>query len=203
MIVDYIEHTESGIYRVSSEGKIFTQSKLKIPLVGKGMEFIGEFKYILKPEREFTYTLNNRGYLSVVIRHKTYMVHRLVIQAFKPNPEGKPFVNHIDGNKLNNHIDNLEWCTVAENNKHARDTGLLGQHPGFITYKSPETKAKSWSNLKDHSKLSEDEVRYVREVCEPGVRNSDFNVSALAMRFGTSSAAMSKIVSGQTYTNVK
>mgnify|MGYP004653004915 FL=1 len=50
--------------------------------------------------------------------------HRIVAQTFLPNPNNYPIVNHIDGNKENNHVSNLEWCDAKHNNQHAWDTGL-------------------------------------------------------------------------------
>lgn len=72
--------------------------------------------------------LNTCGYPSVRLRENNKpvdkAVHRLLAQAFIPNPENKPHVNHKDGNKQNNSLKNLEWATVGENVQHAWDTGL-------------------------------------------------------------------------------
>ncbi len=192
----------SGIYKITSNGFVFSQSKLKIPLVTTGMEFTGNFKLILKPERELTYTVNNRGYRSVGIGSKTKMVHRLVAEAFCNNPLNKPFVNHIDGNKLNNHYSNLEWCTTAENNRHARDTGLHIQAKGHkIKYKSSATKAICLSNLKDKTVLTDEEVIYCRQVYIP--RHPEFGASALGRKFGVSSSSMSHAIQGKTFSRIK
>ena len=57
----------------------------------------------------------------------TYRIHRLVAEAFIPNPLNLPVVNHIDGNKKNNHASNLEWCSYSENTKHAYKIGMQSQ----------------------------------------------------------------------------
>lgn len=73
------------------------------------------------------------GYLHVKLQtptgRKTAYIHRLVAEAFMPNPYNLPQVNHIDGNKYNNHVSNLEWCTQEENNLHAQKLGLVGKQP--------------------------------------------------------------------------
>lgn len=73
---------------------------------------------LLKPSKK-------GGYLNVFLgADNQYKVHRLVAIQFIDNPENKKNVNHKDGDKLNNHVDNLEWATLSENSQHAYDTGL-------------------------------------------------------------------------------
>jgi hypothetical protein len=72
-------------------------------------------------------TRNDRraGYLLICLKRNRLYVHRLVAKVFIPNPESKPFVNHIDNDPTNNEVNNLEWCTQSENLKHAAKQGRL------------------------------------------------------------------------------
>ena len=65
------------------------------------------------------------GYKFVRVGKKSYPLHRVIASAFVPNPENKREVNHIDGDKTNNDVSNLEWATRKENAKHASEHGLL------------------------------------------------------------------------------
>ena len=74
---------------------------------------------------------NKQGYLLVSLcktgKQKSFAVHRLVAQAFILKPENKPEVNHIDENKTNNMVSNLEWCTRVENNNHGTRTERISK----------------------------------------------------------------------------
>ena len=71
-------------------------------------------------------SLKENGYARVSLgRNNQKLIHRLVAETFIPNPENKRTVNHKDGNKQNNCVDNLEWATHQENNIHALDNELI------------------------------------------------------------------------------
>ena len=69
--------------------------------------------------RKYAGSVKDNGYVMWYYAHKGYLIHRLVAQAFIPNPRGCSTVNHIDGDKTNNCVNNLEWCIQLDNNVHS------------------------------------------------------------------------------------
>lgn len=117
--------------------------------------------------------------LSKLGARKPIDVHRLVAETFIPNPLNLKCVNHKDGNKENNTVDNLEWCTYSDNNKHAIKMGLTN-HP-----KGEDIKI---------SKLKESDIRFIRENYKPN--SKEYNYRKLAQRFGVSKRTIYNCVKG-------
>ena len=103
----------------------------------------------LSPSRNGQY-VEVQLFIKDVVYHKA--VHRLVAEAFLDNPAGKPFVNHKDGNKVNNHVDNLEWCTCQENIQHAWDTGLNRSNADAL-------KGIKWGSTSKYNNVTYDKSR--------------------------------------------
>ena len=116
----------------------------------------------------------HHGYRYFTCHGKIKKVHRLVAELFIPNPNNLPQVNHKDGNKTNNNVDNLEWCTNQENQIHARDHGLTptGQKCSF-------------------SKLTQDQVDFIK--FNFAQENPQYNTVQLAVMFGVDRTTISRI----------
>lgn len=113
------------VYEVSDHGRIksldrhiISKDGRKIFIHGRIIKLISSKITQRHPKPMYHVELWKNG------KRKVFMIHRLVAEAFIPNPENKPQVNHIDGNRLNNHVSNLEWNTNSENMHHAYKTGL-------------------------------------------------------------------------------
>lgn len=160
-----------GVYQVSSFGSIRN--------TGIG---ISSAK-ILKPH------LGTTGYyyvnLSKKSKVKLHKIHRTVARHFLTFNTAKNIVNHIDGNKLNNYVSNLEWCTSTENNRHARVLGLAVDVKGEQCGKS---------------KFSNKEVLLMRSLCPDDWTAQ--HLKTLAIQFNTSHQNVRAIINRQAWKHI-
>ena len=105
-------------YKINENGEVFSRYKYKTNIVTNDWRPV---KQVL--DKKIGYYLVTLVNAETKVR-KNQFIHRLLAQAFTPNPLIKPHVNHIDGNKQNNQLVNLEWATCKENSQHAVDLGL-------------------------------------------------------------------------------
>lgn len=118
-----------GLYQASNWGRI---KSLKKDVIKKNQGCHHYKERILKGWN------HNTGYLAVTLNGKKYLVHRIVAMTFIENPNNYPIINHIDGNKKNNKIENLEWCTYEHNLHEAIKLGLI-----HIKYNSKENRIRA------------------------------------------------------------
>lgn len=127
-----------GIYQASNFGRVKSLERI---IHRRNQPDYAVCERILKPR------IGKNGYGYVILRKsdksKTTYIHRLVAETFIEKSDGCNLVNHQDGNKLNNHIDNLEWCDSSRNNQHAFDTGLISKENIAKSVMNPNKQNKS------------------------------------------------------------
>lgn len=158
-----------GFYKIGKDGTVFSLCKAGVPV------------YIRKPLID-----QRSGYKELIFsklgKQKIFYVHRLVAEAYIPNPENKRYVNHIDGNILNNNSSNLEWVTAKENYHHAVKTGLYWERKGSDCH---------------FSKLIDEDVLDIRMFVEHKV-----NIKDIARMYNIRIQSVRNIINRKTWAHV-
>lgn len=173
----------NGLYQVSDTGLV---RSLDRTVVGNGVDYIRKGKLM-------SLTKNSFGYLKVGFtvdgKTKSISVHRIVAEAFILNPENKKCVNHKDGDKTNNHISNLEWCTYSENSIHANKTGLSDFRKN----------RKAYSGEKNgNSLLTKEQVIEIKSKYKPYT----YSASMLAKEYGVSRSCIEHIINNKSWKTI-
>jgi hypothetical protein len=145
---------------------------------------------------KLTYPISKNGYVSMGLflgkvngkrKYKWYLQHRFIAEVFIPNLQNKGYVNHKNGIKSDNRVENLEWVTRVENMRHAYD--VLGCKAAF-----GENSGKCI--------LTEDLVKYIRQNCLPRGENGNITHKKMAEMLGVSISAIQSVVSYKTWKHI-
>lgn len=146
-------------------------------------------------ERMLSSHIARTGYRAVGLKHNgrtvVHLVHRLLALCFLPNADGKPQVNHIDGDKLNNSLGNLEWCTDAENKRHAYSIGLMPRSTDRqreARHKLADKMIAARRRFSDHDMAA---IRYARQ--------NGASCRSIGQSYGCSHSIISRICTNQSY----
>lgn len=167
-----------GIYMISSFGNVKSLDRKVINSVyNKG--------YAILHGKEMYKNKDKDGYLTVGFfkdkKAKTFKIHRLVALHFIPQINGKNIVNHKNGNKSDNHVENLEWCTNSENQIHS---------------------FKTLGNISSKRKLNENEIQDIKLNCKKGVNQfNKGNVDFYVKKYGVTNSTICNIINNKYYKN--
>ena len=163
-------------YEISNLGRLRSVDREVIAKNGT----VRRFKGIIRKTKK-----NNRDYimasLSLNDKDKTVLIHRMVALAFLPNIDNLPEVNHIDGDKNNNRVDNLEWMTSKENQTHARNNGLSIQN----------------GENSVNAKLTNEQANEIRSLWN----NEGVSRIELSKKFNVSISVVARILRNEAYIN--
>ena len=181
-----------GLYAVTEDGRVWSYPKPRSSKMGKW----------LKPTVLKTVRVTGREYIMYSVqlynnKPKRFLVHRLVAEAFIPNTENKPQINHKDGNPSNNCVSNLEWVTNQENGRHAAKNGLL------VEYTDKQIEARSangamtgrMNGAKSLRKFSMEEATEIKRIW--GQTKQSF--ASIGRDFNASPQTIAKICYGKSY----
>lgn len=160
-----------GLYAITEDGKVWSYERK-----GQGAH----------PAKFLTIRKNPQGYLWIILYKnwvgKGYRIHRLVAQAYIPNLENKPQVNHKNGIKSDNRIENLEWCTAEQNQKHANDMGLRS--------------SRGINN--SNARLNDTKVRVIRQLYAENV-----SLREIAAKFGIAGKTVREICARRRWAHIE
>jgi len=171
-----------GKYKISDRGDVLSVGRVVL-----SKDHNGKPTKAIVDEKILKNKIGKVGYPYVTFKdmdtRKTFKVHRLVATAFIPNPENKPSVNHINGIKSDNRVDNLEWCTNVENARHAVLHGL----------NTPTTGTKHWNH-----KHTEHDATLVKTEYANGMSRKQ-----ISDQYGYGYVFIYNVTSGQRWKHIK
>jgi hypothetical protein len=156
-------------YYITDTGEIYSKNR-QVEILNPNTKQLMTFT---KKGRKLAKKINNSGYYEVCLfennTKKYYLVHRLVAQTFIPNPNNLPQVNHKDEDKLNNSIDNLEWCTSTYN--HSYGTGNIRRKvnqkaKAVVQYTTNNSYINSFFSIKEAERVTGIKSYNISAVCK-------------------------------------
>jgi HNH endonuclease/NUMOD4 motif len=155
-----------GIYEVSDDGQIRTHKDKTTFSKKHGVRKWKQRVLVQKVGKDDSCRIE----LYKDRKSKTWLVHRVVALAFIPKVPGKDYINHLDGNRRNNRVGNLEWCNHKENNNHAFDNKLIKTANGIALYNNETRRIQYFRSMAKASEFLGKHHGFVSALLKRGER---------------------------------